>query len=74
MKSVVKPTVLKVTTPEGHPADQIPQNVMQVVEVQNKDSRTITYIVVASAFYIDVFSLNIGGGVPSVYHQKKLKI
>ena len=47
---------------------------MQVVEVQNKDSRTITYIVVASAFYIDVFSLNIGGGVPSVYHQKKLKV
>lgn len=47
---------------------------MQVVEVQNKDSRQVTYIVVASESHIDLFSLDISGGVPSVVHQKKLNI
>ena len=41
---------------------------MQVIEVQNKESRTVTFIVVASEFYIDIFALDIGGGVPAVVH------
>ena len=52
----------------------MPQNVMNVIEVQNKDSRTITFVVVASEFYIDIFALNIADGVPAVVHQKKLRI
>jgi len=34
----------------------------------------MTYIVVASEINIDVFSLDISGGTPSVVHQKKLNI
>ena len=52
----------------------MPQNVMNVIEVQNKESRTITYVVVASEFYIDIFVLDIGNGVPVVVHLKKLRI
>ena len=47
---------------------------MNVIEVQNAESRTVTFVVVASEFYIDIFALNIGDGIPSVVHQKKLRI
>ena len=52
----------------------MPQNVMNVIEVQNKESRTVTYVVVASELYIDIFALDIGNGVPVVVHLKKLRI
>ena len=63
-KSVVKPQKLKVLTSAGQPADQVPQNVMQAVEVKNKDSIQVTYIVVASSHYIDIFSLDKSDGIP----------
>lgn len=47
---------------------------MQVIEVQNRESRTVTYVVIASKFYLDVFALDIGGGVPAVVHLKKIKV
>ena len=47
---------------------------MQAVEVKNRDSIQVTYIVVSSSHYIDVFSLDKGDGVPQVLHQKKLKL
>ena len=71
---MVKPIRLKVLTSQGQPADQVPQNVMQAVEVKNRDSIQVTYIVVSSSHYIDVFSLDKGDGVPQVLHQKKLKL
>ena len=52
----------------------MPQNVLQVIEVQDKESRTLTYVVVASEFYLDLFSLDIGGAVPAVFHEKKLRL
>jgi len=39
---------------------------MQVIEVQNRESRSVTFVVVASEFYLDIFALDIGGGVPAV--------
>ena len=68
VKSQVKPRKLPILSTNGQPVDAVPQNVMQVIEVQNKDSRTVTFIVVASEFYIDIFALDIGGGVPAVVH------
>ena len=34
----------------------------------------MTFVVVASECYLDIFALDIGGGVPAVVHLKKLKI
>ena len=34
----------------------------------------MTYVVVASEFYLDLFSLDIGGAVPAVFHEKKLRL
>lgn len=52
----------------------MPQNLQQVIEVQNKDSRTSTFVVVASEMYLDIFALDIGGGTPTVVHIKKIRI
>lgn len=46
---------------------------MNLIEVQNKDSRTVNFVVVASEFYIDIFALDIGNVTPIVVHQKKLR-
>jgi len=73
-KLKAKPTVLTPYTESGETVDQMPSNVMQVIEVQNAESRTITYVVVASESYLDIFALDIGNGPPQVVHQKKLKI
>lgn len=51
-------------TESGETVDQMPSNVMQVIEVQNADSRTVTYVVVASESYLDIFALDIGNGTP----------
>jgi len=47
---------------------------MQVIEVQNRESRTVTYVVAASDCYVDIFALDISSRVPTVVHIKKLKI
>ena len=45
-----------------------------MIEVQNRDSRTVTYVVVASDCYLDIFALDISSSVPVVVHMKKIKI
>lgn len=52
----------------------MPQGLQQVIEVQNRDSRTSTFVVVASEMYLDIFSLDISQGIPSVFHIKKVRI
>ena len=47
-KKTFSPVLLKVRTESGQPADQLPEDVLQMVEVQNPDSRQITYLVLAS--------------------------
>ena len=47
---------------------------MQVIEVQNKDSRTVTYVVTATESYLDIFALDISGRIPTIVHMKNLKI
>jgi len=72
-KAKVRPCKLVPVTATGQVLDQRPQSITQVIEVQNRESRTVTYVVVNSDCYIDVFALDISGGVPAVVHVKKLK-
>lgn len=68
------PVVLKVKNEHGQPADQLPEDVLQMAEVQNPNSRQITYLVLASQCFIDLFSIDIGSGVPKVTHIRKMKL
>lgn len=61
-------------TESGHALDKVPSQVMQVIEVQNKDSRTVTYVVTATESYLDIFALDISGRIPTIVHMKNLKI
>jgi len=52
----------------------MPQELTQAIEVSHPENRQLTYLVVNSEFYLDLFTLNIGsGGSPIVTHIKKIK-